>query len=144
MRINMEDDVKELARELRKQSTPFEKILWKHLKSRNFFGYKFYRQFVIEGYIVDFYSSEAKIVIEVDGNSHYFEEAIQKDKLRDVRLNALGLKVFRITNIDVMNNIDGVLETFKDSNRLVPLAGERLGEWSLKDRRNYPLSLPLF
>ncbi|MDR9417886.1 endonuclease domain-containing protein [Gracilimonas sp.] len=107
--------ITEIARELRKNSTPSEKLLWKHLRKRQLRGYKFLRQkpFVHEQrgkkryfYIADFYCAELKLVIEVDGKIHDFQK--EYDYQRDLVLNSLGLKVLRIKNEDLVD-MDGVL-----------------------------------
>lgn len=66
------------------------------------------RQKVIENYVVDFYCSKAKLVIEVDGGQHYTEESIEYDKKRTEILEGYGLKVLRFTNLDIDNNFEGV------------------------------------
>ena len=72
--------------------------------------YQFYRQRAIGNCIVDFYCPKAKLVIEIDGEQHYFEEGLEMDKLRDRHTTNLGLRVLRFTNLDVLQNIEGVLE----------------------------------
>ncbi len=69
---------------------------------------KFRRQHPIEPYIVDFYCAEAKLVVELDGKSH--NEREDYDRVRSQFLAGLGLNVFRITNDDVLTNLDGVTE----------------------------------
>lgn len=68
----------------------------------------FNRQKVIGKYIVDFYCAEAKLIIEIDGSQHYFEEGKRADEKRDAFLNSLGLVVLRYSNLDVNTNFDGV------------------------------------
>ncbi len=71
-------------------------------------GIKFYRQRIIGDYIVDFYCHDKKIVIELDGDPHYFDGQ-HNDKLRDEHLKRLGIKVLRFTNIEVLKDLDMVL-----------------------------------
>jgi len=85
-----------------------EKRLWN--KCLRKFKYRFVRQKPIGDYIVDFYCAKLKLVIEVDGESHYSEDGIRKDKTRTGYLESLGLDVLRITNKDIMENIEGVWE----------------------------------
>ena len=108
------------ARELRKNQTPAEIKLWDRLRNKRLSGYKFLRQhpIVVEKhndrtgfYIADFYCSEKKLVIEIDGLIHTFQ--IDYDKARDVIINELGLTVFRITNDEVEKNISDVLNKIK-------------------------------
>ena len=68
----------------------------------------FNRQKVIGRYIVDFYCAEAKLVIELDGSQHCEAVGIEKDAERDDYLKSLGLTVLRYSNLDVMQNFDGV------------------------------------
>ena len=69
-----------------------------------------HRQKVFGKYIVDFYITEAKIVMEPDGTQHYEDAGIQKDKERDASLSSLGLTVLRYSNTDVMRNFTGVCQ----------------------------------
>jgi len=96
------------AKHLRKKSTLSEVILWNHIKSRKMLGIKFQRQRVIGQYIVDFYCKELKVAIEIDGDSH--DERIDADQKREEALKRMGIKVYRILDIDVKKSIDGVLE----------------------------------
>ena len=96
------------ARELRKEMTRHEKHLWyDFLKS---YPIKIYKQKIIGNYIVDFYCHTAKLVIELDGSQHYFDEGIEQDKARDVFFNNLGLKVLRFSNREIDENFKGVCE----------------------------------
>lgn len=71
-------------------------------------GVRFRRQYGIGRYVVDSYCLELALVIELDGNSHYEEGAQEYDQVRDVFMESLGLRVLHFTNVDVMNNIEGV------------------------------------
>ena len=103
-------NLKTLARELRKNMTDAERLLWSKIRRKQVRGYQFYRQITIGNYIVDFYCPKARLVIEVDGGQHYSEEGVEFDKLRDKHLANLGLRVLRLSNMDVLQNIDGVME----------------------------------
>jgi very-short-patch-repair endonuclease len=95
----------------RNMSLP-EKILWfEILQKRQLGGLKFIKQKIIQNYIVDFYCSELKLIIELDGNSH--DSIFDKDKLRDKDLENLGYIVVRVNNSDVLNNLEGVLAYLK-------------------------------
>ena len=88
--------------------TPEEKHLWyDFLKS---YPIKFYRQKVIENYIVDFYCSKAKLVIELDGSQHYEENAMIKDKIRTEIIEQRNFIVIRIPNNEINQNFRGVCE----------------------------------
>jgi len=99
-----------LARELRKNMTEAEKLFWLRSKRKQIAGFQFYRQRIIEDFIVDFYCPMAKLVIEIDGGQDYSGKEQRNDEVRDKRLSSLGLKVLRFSNLEVLQNIDGVLE----------------------------------
>ncbi len=99
------------AKNLRKNLTDTERLLWKHLRARQLEGIKFRRQEPIGKFIVDFVSLEKQIVIEVDGGQHSVNE--QKDRERDKWLRNEGFKVLRFWNNEVLENIDGVLEVIR-------------------------------
>jgi very-short-patch-repair endonuclease len=98
--------------ELRNNATQPEQKLWATLRSKQL-GVKFRRQHGIGHYIVDFYCPECKLVIEVDGDSHYIDDARQKDAQRDAYLQQLGLQVLRFTNEEINQNMAGVYEAIK-------------------------------
>lgn len=98
-----------LARENRKNPAKAESKMWNDVLSmRRFSEFKFLRQKPLAGYIVDFYCSELRLVIEIDGDSH--ADTIEYDAERTLMLNALGLTVIRYTNDEVLSNIEGVFE----------------------------------
>jgi very-short-patch-repair endonuclease len=97
----------EFAKQMRREMTEPEKQLWLQLRAKRFDGIKFRRQNVVGKYIADFYSRSARLIIEVDGDSHAFQH--DYDKVREDYLHALGFNVIRFTNFDVMANIEGVL-----------------------------------
>ncbi len=97
------------ARMLRKTMTDVERILWSRLRS-NQLGIKFRRQVPFGTYIADFMSLKEKLVIELDGSQHYQENAIRKDKIRDQYFKDEGFTVLRFSNIEILENIDGVLD----------------------------------
>jgi very-short-patch-repair endonuclease len=102
--------LKQPSRQLRNKSTEAEILLWSKIRLRQLKGLLFYRQKPLGGYIVDFYCPKAKLVIEVDGSQHYSEHAKEYDIVRDEFLRNMNLAVLRFTNVDVMDNIDGVVE----------------------------------
>jgi very-short-patch-repair endonuclease len=97
---------------LRKRATDAENRLWFHLKGKNFEGIKFRRQEPIGDYIVDFVAFEKRLVIEVDGGQHAEEEK-DKDMRRDAWLNSQGFRVLRFWNNEVLQNLEGVMETIR-------------------------------
>ena len=94
---------------LRKNMTKAEIILWSKLKGKQLNGLKFRRQHGINNYIVDFYCPELRLAIEVDGDVHCYNSRITYDKQRQRDIEALGIKVLRYTNNDVVKNLEGVL-----------------------------------
>mgnify|MGYP000350114428 FL=1 len=99
----------QLARNLRKNQTDAEQVLWLQFRNRRFLNYKFRRQFVIEPYIVDFVCLDLKLIIELDGSQHNEEV----DAERTLFLTQLGFKVVRFWNNDVFTNLEGVLEQIR-------------------------------
>ena len=108
----------EKAKELRKNETKAEKKLWYEFLS----GHKirFLRQRPIDHYIVDFYCASYKLVIEVDGDSHFTDDASAYDKMRTELLNLYGVKVIRFTNDEVLNNFDYVCKKINEEILIPP------------------------
>ena len=102
-----------LARELRREMTDAEHKLWSQIRD-NKLGIKLRRQVVFGPYILDFFSAKAKLVLELDGGQHYTAEGIAKDKKRDAYLKEHGLEVLRFSDIEVLQNTSGVIQTIYD------------------------------
>ncbi|WHP06588.1 endonuclease domain-containing protein [Acinetobacter corruptisaponis] len=102
-------EYKQRRQTLRNNMTEPEKRLWGILRN-NQLGVKFRRQHGVGHYIADFYCPQLKLIIEVDGESHFSEDAQAYDKIRDKFMLELGLTTIRITNTEIMQNIDGVCE----------------------------------
>ena len=100
--------MKSLARTLRQQATDAERRLWKHVRAHRMAGYKFWRQVVIEPYIVDFVCLEARLIVEADGGQHL--EQLEDDLKRSVYLESLGYKVIRCWNHEILGDTYSVLE----------------------------------
>ena len=98
-----------LARRLRQQSTPAEISFWIAIHTLRQGGWHFRRQAPIGPYIVDFVCKRAKLVFEIDGDSHYTDEGIARDAIRTDYLESRGYRVVRFTNLDLINP-DGVFE----------------------------------
>ncbi len=90
--------------------TSAEAKLWRALRNRNLARWKFRRQHPIDRYVVDFVTLDGRLVIEVDGATHNSRGAISRDAERTRILDSLGFRVVRVTNIDVYENLPGVLE----------------------------------
>ena len=97
-----------LAKTLRKNMTPWERKLWYEFLRT--YPIRFQRQKAIGNYIVDFYCSKARLVVELDGGGHYTTEQIEKDKIRTKELEDMNLTVLRICNLDIDRNFYGVCE----------------------------------
>ncbi len=93
---------------LRRNLTEPEKKLWYVIRNKQL-GIKFRRQHGISNFIVDFYCSELKLVLEIDGDSHYSPDNKQADLERDKYIVSLGLTVLRFSNLEIMQNLEGVL-----------------------------------
>ena len=96
------------ARELRRTMTRAETLLWRHLKAHRLAHLRFRRQMPTGNYIADCVAHSCKLVIEIDGESHDFEERIRRDEVRDQWFASRGYRVLRFTNDDVMRNLEGV------------------------------------
>ena len=103
--------LRQRAKELRKAGNLSEVLLWNQLKKSQFEGYDFDRQKIIGNFIVDFFCVNLGLVIEVDGSSH--DNKQEYDLRRQKYLESLGLTVYRVTDVDVKNNMDGVLKGLK-------------------------------
>jgi imidazole glycerol-phosphate synthase subunit HisF len=99
-----------LAKELRKNMTHAEMVLWNHLKA-GINGLKFRRQHPLGIYVADFYCHQIKLIIEVDGSIHNKKEIKEYDSQRENNLIAEGYTVIRFTNYQVLNEIQSVLST---------------------------------
>ncbi len=107
----MKKDLTAVSRKLRENSTDAEKLIWKFLRAKQFFGLKFKRQVLIGNYIVDFVCFEKDLVIELDGGQH--AEQREEDRVRDSWLHSQGFTVLRFWNNEVFANIEGVLEIIR-------------------------------
>ncbi|MGB1018779.1 MAG: RecQ family ATP-dependent DNA helicase [Chitinophagales bacterium] len=105
--------LKELAKKLRNDSTKSEIVLWNELRNKTFFDQKFIRQKPLDEFIVDFYCYDLELVIELDGITHQFETVLEKDKIKEKRLNELGLTVLRFQDDEVLNDMTNVLRTIE-------------------------------
>lgn len=103
--------MKQLARTLRKQQTNAEKLLWSRLRNRQLEGCKFRRQQPIGPYITDFLNLEPKLIIELDGGQH--SEQQEQDNQRTRYLQALGYRVLRFWNHEVLGDLEAVLEAIR-------------------------------
>jgi very-short-patch-repair endonuclease len=108
--LNYNANLKDKARQLRKNLTDSEKALWSRLRNKQLLGIQFYRQKPIGEHIVDFFAPRVKLVVEVDGSQHTLGDHVQKDRFRDGYLASLGLKVLRFNSREVLKESDAVVE----------------------------------
>ena len=101
-------DLTNRARELRRNQTDAEQLLWRSLKSRQLNGYKFRRQFPVHPYIVDFACLSENLIVELDGGQH--TEQLDYDEKRTAFLESKGYRVIRFWNNEVLNQLPDVVE----------------------------------
>ncbi|MDZ7808217.1 MAG: DUF559 domain-containing protein [Gracilimonas sp.] len=100
--------LKYLARELRNNSTLSEVLLWEQIKGKSL-GVEFHRQVPILDYIVDFYCHEIMMAIEIDGVSHDYPEKFTNDKVRQERIEELGVRFVRVNDVEVKESLPNVI-----------------------------------
>ena len=102
--------LKSPSRDLRKNMTVAEQLLWSRLRRKQLLNVLFSRQKPLGPYIVDFYAFETALVVEVDGSQHYEPEHAERDAVRDKFLADAGLLVLRFDNLQVLQETDAVIE----------------------------------
>ena len=108
--------LQEKANALRKSATKAEACLWKYvLRAGTMKGYDFNRQRPVLNYIADFMCKELLLIIEVDGLTHTYEETVSKDQRKQADLEAVGFKVLRFTDEEVLTAISRVFEAIEDA-----------------------------
>jgi very-short-patch-repair endonuclease len=106
--------IKQAVRDLRKRQTKCEEIFWDMVRNKRILGKKFYRQHPIKYkwenrtsfFVADFYCSKAKLIIEVDGGIH--DKTKDRDKIRELIIKRHGYKILRISNDEVLTNLESV------------------------------------
>jgi very-short-patch-repair endonuclease len=101
--------LKKRRRELRRNQTDAEKALWAHLRNKQFYGMKFFRQYSIGPYILDFYCPNIKLAVELDGGQHNQCENQEYDAIRSEYLKARGIEVMRFWDHEVLLDMESVL-----------------------------------
>jgi very-short-patch-repair endonuclease len=96
------------SKELRREMTPAEKILWKELKANKLDGHHFRRQQIIDKFLVDFYCHQQELIVEVDGGIHDLQK--EYDAEREAYLIARGFRILRFRNEEVEKDLKGVLK----------------------------------
>ena len=110
--------LKGFSRDMRNYGEKAEAMLWKRLKSKQL-GFTFNRQKPILNYIADFYCKELNLVVEIDGASHFNEEAQLRDTERDRQMKAIGLEVVRVLDSDVRKDADRAADYIKEQCDLI-------------------------
>lgn len=105
----------ENAKELRREITPTEKILWKQLRANRLNGLHFRRQQIVHGYFADFYCHQQELIIEVDGSIHELQHEYDSDRAE--YLMGLGFRIVRFTNDEITKNLKDVLQKIVDECR---------------------------
>ncbi len=105
--------IRDRARELRKTPTEAERLLWKYLRRRQLNGHRFRRQHPIGPYVVDFYSFEQHVAVELDGGQH--NQRTDYDAERTVFLESKGVRVLRFWNNEVLGDIGTVQHVIADA-----------------------------
>jgi very-short-patch-repair endonuclease len=103
------------AKQLRQTMTRAETLLWRYIKANRIDGLAFRRQVPIRNYIADFICFSARIVVELDGESHDFVAQQQSDSDRDAFFASEGFQILRFTNEQVMSNLEGVVEAIRQA-----------------------------
>ena len=107
----MKEIKKIFARTLRRNQTKTEKVVWEILRKRKFMNYKFRRQHVVEGFVLDFYCCELKLSIEIDGGIHLKRK--DYDRLRQEVIESEGISVIRITNDEIAEDKRSILRKIR-------------------------------
>jgi very-short-patch-repair endonuclease len=110
--------LKEQRRELRCNQTEAEKTLWAHVRNKQFHGVRFFRQYSIGPYILDFYCPAVKLAVELDGGQHNQYENREYDAARSEYLKAQGIDVMRFWDHEVLIDTDSILTRL--SERITP------------------------
>ncbi|MDH3976706.1 MAG: endonuclease domain-containing protein [Deltaproteobacteria bacterium] len=119
--------LKQRRKDLRNGATSAEKKLWACLQRSALEGHKFRRQHSVGAYILDFYCPAERLAIELDGDSHFTDEAIEYDNERTGYLNGLNIRVLRFMNSDIYDNLDSVCERILEEIRrpaILPVGGD--------------------
>lgn len=96
-----------------------EIILWTRLKGRQLGGYKFRRQHGVDNFVMGFYCPELKLTIEIDGDSHFTDDAMLSDQKRQEVIQSYGIQFLRFTNKEICNNLEGIIAGIGDRIQLI-------------------------
>ena len=102
--------LKDRRRDLRTNSTDAERCLWRIIRNKQIRGIKFWRQYSVGPYIIDFYCPRFRLAIEIDGGQHAEEHVQEYDDERTAYLKAKDINVLRFWNNEILGNTEGVVE----------------------------------
>ncbi len=108
---------KEKRQKLRNNMTKAEKMLWDKIKGKQIESCKFRRQYSVAQFIIDFYCPELKLAIEIDGESHFQEDAVKYDQERQIFIESAGIIFLRFTNNEVFEKLNSILEIITEKIR---------------------------
>jgi very-short-patch-repair endonuclease len=108
-------EMEERRRSLRNQATITEVRLWECIHKKQILGIRFRRQYSIGKYIVDFYSPQLKLAIEIDGKSHDTQSKQEYDAIREKEIKQLGINILRFRNHEVLDELDNVVRKIEDT-----------------------------
>ena len=103
---------------MRNKPTEAENVLWQQLRNQQISGFIFRRQFTIERFIVDFYCPRRRLVIEIDGSIHQYQQ--DEDAVRQAFIEEQGLRLLRFSNDDVINNPETVIKQISEALNVPP------------------------
>jgi very-short-patch-repair endonuclease len=109
------DSIVSAAKQMRREPTPAEKAMWKLLRSRQFGGLKFRRQYPYNSFILDLYCPAHRLAIELDGSQHVTPDGRAQDAERTAQLQGAGIRVLRFSNRDVLYNSQVVLHRLEET-----------------------------
>jgi very-short-patch-repair endonuclease len=109
MKVALAPEYLAFVRQLRRDQTDAEKLLWYCLRGRQLYGLKFRRQYPVGPYVLDFYCYKYKLCLELDGGQHYEDAGIEHDKQRQAFLTSHGIRTLRFSNRDVRQHLEAVL-----------------------------------
>lgn len=111
--LKNDPSLKERRRRLRREQSDAERVFWASVRNGRFLDLKFFRQYSVGPYILDFYCPSKKVAVELDGGHHNLVECIKYDAARTAYLTGHGIEVVRFWNHEVLQEIDGVLERLR-------------------------------
>jgi very-short-patch-repair endonuclease len=126
--------LRERRRQLRRNMTPSEKILWNKLRNKQILNLRFLRQYGIGSYVLDFYCPKLRLAVEVDGPNHLVKSQIEYDKVRQETIENVSVTFLRFTNNMVLENIKQVVKEIK--NKCVELTEKELYQMEHSTCRN--------